>query len=124
MKNKMANKKSVPKHHFYKSMGADYYVRKMYLNLTGPCAPATVEQSTPSVSTSSRDAGFGWLALAAALAFLLLLIALVLCCCLSRKPRKEKPSEFVSKGLPVVFPEEVGGLLKLKMLILSFRFEK
>lgn len=77
-------------------------------SILGSCLPSsTSDSSSPPVVSPNRESGFGWLALAAALALLLLLIALALCCCLAKKPKKDKPSEFVSKGLPVVFPEEV-----------------
>ncbi|CAJ0937498.1 unnamed protein product, partial [Mesorhabditis belari] len=109
MKLTMATKKqNNPKGVFMKAMGPEYMVRKLGLNFTGACLPsASSDSSSPSVVSPNRESGFGWLALAAALALLLLLIALALCCCLAKRPKKEKPSEFVSKGLPVVFPEEV-----------------
>ncbi|CAJ0574545.1 unnamed protein product, partial [Mesorhabditis spiculigera] len=110
MKLVMATKKqNKPKTDFTRAMSAQYMIRRIGLDLLGGCKKQTVDTDTssPSVDKPSRESGFGWLALAAALALLLLLVAIALCCCLSKKPKKEKPSEFVSKGLPVVFPEEV-----------------
>uniref|UniRef100_A0A1I8EQ12 Peptidase S72 domain-containing protein n=1 Tax=Wuchereria bancrofti TaxID=6293 RepID=A0A1I8EQ12_WUCBA len=102
---------------FVRAMDSRFHVRNVKLELRGSCIeemptsrlPANVSLSSTTVSpdydTSSVQL---WLpvALIAFLKFFLATLALI-CCLIKRKKAKAVQSEYISKGLPVVFPEEI-----------------
>ncbi|MCP9265620.1 BMA-DGN-1 [Dirofilaria immitis] len=102
---------------FVRSMDSRFHVRNVKLEFQGSCIeklptsrfPANISLSTstnvPDHDTSSVRL---WLpiALIAFLKFFLATLALV-CCLIKRKKAKAVQSEYISKGLPVVFPEEI-----------------
>ncbi|VDK22344.1 unnamed protein product [Anisakis simplex] len=64
--------------------------------------------ASPQPEIASLLPSLLWIPIVLGAVFLLLLIVLILVCCLSkRKHQKAVPSEYVSKGMPVVFPEEI-----------------
>ncbi|VDN90180.1 unnamed protein product [Brugia pahangi] len=102
---------------FVRAMDSRFHVRNVKLELRGSCIeempisrlPTNVSLSSttvlPNYDTSSVQL---WLpvALIAFLKFFLATLALI-CCLIKRKKAKAVQSEYISKGLPVVFPEEI-----------------
>ncbi|KAL3982915.1 Dystroglycan (Dystrophin-associated glycoprotein 1) family protein [Acanthocheilonema viteae] len=102
---------------FVRAMDSRFHVRNVKLELLGSCIdessasrlPANVSLST-TTDTSDHDVSSVqlWLpvALIAFFKFFLATLALI-CCLIKRKKAKTVQSEYISKGLPVVFPEEI-----------------
>ncbi|CAI2356498.1 unnamed protein product [Caenorhabditis sp. 36 PRJEB53466] len=105
MKQKMRTKTE-----FVKIMGNQFYVRRATLIRQGNCEDS-VEISTTAPTIQSIQEADSQLILICVLLFLLLVIAvaiIVYCACVKRNGKKKSPStEYVAKGLPVVFPDEV-----------------
>ncbi|KAI1713698.1 dystroglycan (Dystrophin-associated glycoprotein 1) domain-containing protein [Ditylenchus destructor] len=113
------------RHDFRRLMGAQFHVKKVTLEFLGQCLNpstpffiGTIRATTTEVSVDSEPAptlAQTLLIPLILLAFLLLFIMLlILLCYIQRKgakhKKKTKPSsDYISKGLPVVFPEEVPG---------------
>ncbi|VDN04230.1 unnamed protein product [Thelazia callipaeda] len=103
---------------FVRAMDSRFPVRSVKLELEGPCvehystsylAGIDIPSSTTSLPPDYNDSpAYLWLPVAL-IAFLIFFSAtLVLFCCLvRRKKKKTVQSEYMSKGLPVVFPEEI-----------------
>uniref|UniRef100_A0A915BI89 Peptidase S72 domain-containing protein n=1 Tax=Parascaris univalens TaxID=6257 RepID=A0A915BI89_PARUN len=101
---------------FLRAMDSRFHVRNIQLQLRDSCLEMTTVApsiTSSSISTSAQPAfssfsSLLWISIALASVFLLLLIVLILVCCISKyKHQKTVQSEYVSKGLPVVFPEEI-----------------
>ncbi|OZC09090.1 dystroglycan [Onchocerca flexuosa] len=102
---------------FVRAMDSRFHVRNVKLEFQGSCIeqlptsrlPANVSLST-TINPTDHDTSSVhlWLpvALIAFLKFFLATLALV-CCLVKRKRAKAVQSEYISKGLPVVFPEEI-----------------
>ncbi|ULT81109.1 hypothetical protein L3Y34_011172 [Caenorhabditis briggsae] len=105
MKQKMRTKTE-----FVKTMGNQFYVRRATMIRHGNC-DETVEISTTAPTIQSMQEADSQLLLICILLFLLLAIAvaiIIYCACIKKSGKKKSPStEYVSKGLPVVFPDEV-----------------
>lgn len=105
MKQKMRTKTE-----FVKTMGNQFYVRRASMVRHGNC-DETVEISTTAPTIQSMQEADSQLMLICILLFLLLVIAVVIivyCACVKKNGKKKSTStEYVSKGLPVVFPDEV-----------------
>lgn len=105
MKQKMRTKTE-----FVKTMGNQFYVRRATMVRHGNC-DETVEISTTAPTIQSMQEADSQLMLICILLFLLLVIAVVIivyCACVKKNGKKKATStEYVSKGLPVVFPDEV-----------------
>ncbi|CAL2049384.1 unnamed protein product [Caenorhabditis brenneri] len=105
MKQKMRTKTE-----FVKTMGNQFYVRRATLVRHGNC-DETIEISTTAPTIQSMQEADSQLMLICILLFLLLVIAVVIivyCACVKKNGKKKATStEYVSKGLPVVFPDEV-----------------
>uniref|UniRef100_A0A8R1DXN7 Dystroglycan 1 n=1 Tax=Caenorhabditis japonica TaxID=281687 RepID=A0A8R1DXN7_CAEJA len=105
MKQKMRTKTE-----FVKAMGNQFYVRRATLVRQGNCNEA-VEISTTAPTIQSMQEADSQLLLICILLFLLLVIAvaiIVYCACIKKGGKKKSSStEYVAKGLPVVFPDEV-----------------
>lgn len=105
MKQKMRTKTE-----FVKTMGNQFYVRRATMIRHGNC-DESVEISTTAPTIQSMQEADSQLLLICILLFLLLVIAvaiIVYCACIKKSGKKKSPStEYVSKGLPVVFPDEV-----------------
>ncbi|MFH4974451.1 hypothetical protein AB6A40_001160 [Gnathostoma spinigerum] len=100
---------------FLRAMDSRFHVRSVKLQFQDSCLAENIS-TTISVPTESDIASTSpsasnspvWLLLAISALLLLLLSILVLICCITRKRHaKAVQSDFVSKGLPVVFPEEM-----------------
>lgn len=95
---------------FVKTMGNQFYVRTATMIRHGNC-DETVEISTTAPTVESIQEADSQLLLICVLLFLLLLIAvaiIIYCACIKKSGKKKSTStEYVSKGLPVVFPDEV-----------------
>ncbi|PAV79209.1 hypothetical protein WR25_06918 [Diploscapter pachys] len=114
LKNRMVTKqKERTKTEFIKAIGPQFYVRKASTRLTGNCLKESEMETTQIVPVASEpsSAGIGntnWMLVLIILGSLLLLICLILIVCSIRgKGKKKIPSEYMTKGSPVVFPDEV-----------------
>uniref|UniRef100_A0A1I7XRP3 Dystroglycan n=1 Tax=Heterorhabditis bacteriophora TaxID=37862 RepID=A0A1I7XRP3_HETBA len=100
---------------FIRAMGSQFHVRKASMELKGNCLQkddvrliVDLVTMAPSVE-ATRDSSFPWIVLVGVLVLVLVLVILILAVCSAmRKNKKDKPSEYMGKGMPVVFPEEVG----------------
>lgn len=105
MKQKMRTKTE-----FVKTMGNQFYVRRATMIRHGNC-DETVEISTTAPTIQSMQEADSQLMLICILLFLLLVVAvaiIIYCACIKKSGKKKSTStEYVSKGLPVVFPDEV-----------------
>ncbi|VDK76672.1 unnamed protein product [Litomosoides sigmodontis] len=102
---------------FIREMDSRFHVRNVKLEFQGSCVeellpsrlPANVSLSTTTVAGDHDISSVQlWLpvALIAFSKFFLATLALA-CCLVKRKKAKAVQSEYISKGLPVVFPEEI-----------------
>ncbi|VIO87598.1 conserved hypothetical protein [Brugia malayi] len=102
---------------FVRAMDSRFHVRNVKLELRGSCIeemptsrlPTNVSLFSTTVSPNYDTSSVQlWLpvALIAFLKFFLATLALI-CCLIKRKKAKAVQSEYISKGLPVVFPEEI-----------------
>uniref|UniRef100_A0A914W0Z4 Dystroglycan 1 n=1 Tax=Plectus sambesii TaxID=2011161 RepID=A0A914W0Z4_9BILA len=115
---------------FERHMGFHHPVTSVDTELIGNCDPldnevtpddddSTTEspdRKEKGVVSNQLDDLFLSTVLPVAIIIVLLVVAIVVACCLYRRNRsyklaasKEAKSDYVSKGMPVVFPEEVGG---------------
>uniref|UniRef100_A0A915E579 Peptidase S72 domain-containing protein n=1 Tax=Ditylenchus dipsaci TaxID=166011 RepID=A0A915E579_9BILA len=111
------------RHEFKKQMGPQFHVRKITLDLLRSCLPSSnllanfkIKATTTETSVDTEPAStfadtlmMPLILLACLLFFIMLLIVL---CWMQRKgvnqkKKKKQQGDYVSKGLPVVFPEEV-----------------
>lgn len=110
------------KKEFVRAMNHQYHVKNVTLTLSGSCAnESTVDTTDIDVQpkTTESDASISDdLLLSAilpiAIIVVLLILAILIACCLYKRQHsyklaenKEAKSSYVSKGLPVMFPEEV-----------------
>ncbi|VDM64591.1 unnamed protein product [Angiostrongylus costaricensis] len=98
---------------FVKLIGSQFHVRKAALEFAGNCIEKESEPVSTAPTVEARDLdSFPWLIFFGVL-ILLILLSILICtvCSAIRKNKKkvnmEKPSDYMSKGMPVVFPEEV-----------------
>ncbi|KJH42839.1 hypothetical protein DICVIV_11170 [Dictyocaulus viviparus] len=95
---------------FVKLVGSQFHIRKASLELTGNCVEKEPEpvSTAPSVEAADLDS-FPWLIFFGVLFLLVLFSVLIFAVCnaIRKSKKKEKPSDYMSKGMPVVFPEEV-----------------
>jgi neurexin len=132
----MVSKNGKVKSEFQRRMGFHYPIASVETVLLGNCAdaetpvdgdltptkgsivPDSPEKKDNDVTTGKAldDDMLLSTVLPVIIIAVLLVVALVVACCLYRRNRsyklaasKEAKSDYVSKGLPVVFPEEVGG---------------
>ncbi|KAK6010646.1 hypothetical protein OSTOST_24300 [Ostertagia ostertagi] len=106
----LTRQRSQTKIEFVKQIGSQFHVRKASLDLRGSCVDKEVEMvSTAPTMEATEQAAFPWMVLIGVLLLLLLLAILILAVCsaMRRNKKKEKPSDYMGKGMPVVFPEEV-----------------
>ncbi|KAK6050270.1 hypothetical protein COOONC_12225 [Cooperia oncophora] len=106
----LTRQRSQTKIEFVKQIGSQFHVRKASLDLRGSCVDKEVEPvSTAPTMEATEQAAFPWMVLIGVLLLLLLLAILILAVCsaMRRNKKKEKPSDYMGKGMPVVFPEEV-----------------
>ncbi|KAK5985698.1 Dystroglycan, partial [Trichostrongylus colubriformis] len=106
----LTRQRSQTKIEFVKQIGSQFHVRKANFDLLGSCVDKEVEPvSTAPTMEATEQAAFPWMILAGVVLLLLLLAILIvaLCSALKRSKKKEKPSDFMGKGMPVVFPDEV-----------------
>ncbi|XGW32212.1 hypothetical protein V3C99_010416 [Haemonchus contortus] len=106
----LTRQRSQTKIEFVKQIGSQFHVRKASLDLRGSCINKEVEPvSTAPTMEATEQVAFPWMVLVGVLLLLLLLAILILAVCtaMRRNKKKEKPSDYMGKGMPVVFPEEV-----------------
>uniref|UniRef100_A0A914DJ67 Peptidase S72 domain-containing protein n=1 Tax=Acrobeloides nanus TaxID=290746 RepID=A0A914DJ67_9BILA len=108
---------------FVRQMGAQFHVRQVNLEYFGSCLPKLSEiKTTPEpkkgratsvsfIESSTNKESMVSALLLPIILFIILLVVLailiLLCCFFRRKSPKKKTNEYVTKGTPVVFPEEV-----------------
>ncbi|VDO23337.1 unnamed protein product [Haemonchus placei] len=105
----LTRQRSQTKIEFVKQIGSQFHVRKASLDLRGSCINKEVPVSTAPTMEATEQVAFPWMVLVGVLLLLLLLAILILAVCsaMRRNKKKEKPSDYMGKGMPVVFPEEV-----------------
>ncbi|KAJ1345733.1 hypothetical protein KIN20_000329 [Parelaphostrongylus tenuis] len=95
---------------FVKSVGSQFHVRKAALEFAGNCVEKESEPVSTAPTVEARDLdAFPWLIFFGVLILLILLCIVIcaICNAIRKSKKKEKPSDYMSKGMPVVFPEEV-----------------
>lgn len=95
---------------FVKLIGSQFHVRKAALEFAGNCIEKESEPVATAPTVEARDLdAFPWLIFFGVLILLILLSVLIctVCSAIRKNKKKEKPSDYMSKGMPVVFPEEV-----------------
>uniref|UniRef100_A0AC35U4P1 Peptidase S72 domain-containing protein n=1 Tax=Rhabditophanes sp. KR3021 TaxID=114890 RepID=A0AC35U4P1_9BILA len=114
----MTNNRKMTIKKFILAVGRAYHVRDVTLVHKGICNRKS-SSNVPSkdvgndVTVTGENKGFfdesqHFLAIIVSCLFVLVMILLVAyCCCKTKSEEKKNPNDFVSKGLPVVFPEEV-----------------
>ncbi|KAL6740760.1 hypothetical protein Aduo_014082 [Ancylostoma duodenale] len=106
----LTRQRSQTKIEFVKQVGSQFHVRKASMELAGSCLDKEVEPvSTAPTMEAADQAAFPWTVFFGILILLALLAILILAVCsaMRKNKKKEKPSDYMGKGMPVVFPEEV-----------------
>ncbi|CAD6185342.1 unnamed protein product [Caenorhabditis auriculariae] len=109
MKQKMRTKTE-----FVKAMGNHFYVRRATLVRQGSCVstPAVEAITTVPTVSASQDSQLPWYMWIIGILVFLLVIAIAyiiysICTNKNNKKKQRASTEYVGKGLPVVFPDEV-----------------
>jgi len=122
----ISSSKGNPRIPFVRQMGPIYHVRKVNLKLFGRCGELTDEDLSESTESQTDKTDTTkmtnvhaevdsvvhrmLLPLIVIAILAVLLVLLVIYCCMFRKPgskKQKKPLEYVTKGHPVVFPNEL-----------------
>ncbi|KAK6749401.1 hypothetical protein RB195_001795 [Necator americanus] len=106
----LTRQRSQTKIEFVKQVGSQFHVRKASMDLSGSCLDKEVEPVSTAPTVEAADqAAFPWTVFFGVLILLLIVAVLILAICsaMRKNKKKEKPSDYMGKGMPVVFPEEV-----------------
>ncbi|CAB3399953.1 unnamed protein product [Caenorhabditis bovis] len=103
--------KSRTKTEFVKAMGNNFYVRRVSMERLRNCEPDVEVSTTAPTIQSVAEADSEVIIIGVLTFFIIFLVCgiIVYFCCLKGKGKKDKANnkDYVSKGMPVVFPDEV-----------------